>query len=167
MLRNLSSIQAWFIALMLGMVVTSCAPPSPVIKVDSSTTPFHVHDKVSVPIKVENVANLTAIELHLSFDPQVLEVISINDGGFLKANFPVQNTFDNTAGTVDYAAAQINGIPANGSGTLLEVVFRARASGDASIRLRGTQAAPIGLLLSDSNGATIKALFIDGRVNIQ
>ena len=166
MLRNSFLIRIWLVILAVAMLTTACAPSGAVIRVDASSAAFQVNDTVKVPIRAENIANLTALELHLSFDPAVLEVVSVNDGGFLKVNFPVQNTFDNIAGTVDYAVAQIDGMPANGSGTLLEVVFRAKASGQAPVRFRGTQAAPAGILLSDSNGAAIHASFADGSVSV-
>ena len=56
--------------------------------------------------------------------------------------------------------------PANGSGTLVEIVFRARASGDSFIRFRETQAAPAGALLSDPNGVAIQVSLTDGNVNV-
>ena len=117
-------------------------------------------------IKIENVANLTAVELHLSFDPDVLEVLALNDGGFLKADFPLQNTYDNAAGTIDYAVAQINRAPANGSGRLLEIVFRAKAEGQAPIRFRGTQAAPAGVLLADSDGTAIPVTLTGANISV-
>ena len=122
---------------------------------------------VKVPIKVENITNLTAIEIHLSFDSPMLEVVELIDGGFIKADFAVQNTYDNTAGTIDYAVAQINRSPANGSGMLFEIVFRTKASGVSPIRFRGTQAAPAGALLSDSTGTAIQVALTDGNVNVK
>lgn len=164
MQRNLLLTRIWLVVLVL---VAACAPVGAVVKVESSAARFQVDDTIAVPIRAENIANLTALEVHLSFDPAVLEVVSVKDGGFLKANFQVQNTFDNLAGTVDYAVAQIDGMPANGSGILLEVVFRAKASGEAPVRFRSTQAAPVGILLSDANGLAIKASFVDGNVHVQ
>ncbi len=157
----------WLVIVVLSILVSACAPAGAVVKVEPLAAGFQVNDTITVPIKAENIANLTALEVHLSFDPAVLEVVSVRDGGFLKANFPVQNTFDNVAGTVDYAVAQIDGMPANGSGILLEVVFRAKASGEAPVRFRSTQAAPVGILLSDANGVAIKASFADGNVTVR
>lgn len=176
MLRTVMTIRIWLVvALTFLMLGTSCAPASapsssvdfgPVIKVEPSVSPVQVNDTVRVPITIGNVANLTAIEMHLSFNANVLEVVEVNNGGLIKADFVVQNTFDNTAGTIDYAVAQINRAPAKGSGTLLEIVFLAKASGESPISFRETQAAPAGALLSDSNGTAIQVSLTEANVSV-
>lgn len=167
MFRNVLRLRVWwFVVLALFILGTSCVPSAPIVKIESSASPIHVGDMVTIPIKAENIANLTATEIHLSFNANVLEVVQLNDGGFIKADFAVQNTFDNLAGTIDYALAQINRAPANGNGTLFEIVFRAKASGDSPIRFRETQAALAGALLSDPNGMAIQVSLTDGNVNV-
>ena len=133
---------------------------------EPSISSIQVTDTVLVSAQVENISDLIAVEVHLSFDASVLEVIELKDGGFLKTDFVIQSTFDNAAGTIDYAVAQINRPPANGNGTLFEIVFRAKAGGQSPIRFRETQAAPAGALLSDSNGMPIQVSLIDGNVNV-
>ena len=154
--------QAYVLAVLI--LRTSCAPSGPAVKVEPSVSALQVNDTALASVKVENIANLTAFEAHLSFDANVLEVIQLNDGGFITADFVVQNTFDNAAGTIDYAVAQINHPPANGNGTLFEIVFRAKAQGKSPILFRETQAASSGLLLSDSNGMAIQVSLSDGNV---
>lgn len=149
-----------------GPVITA-EPSGPVIKLAPPASQVQVGDTFSVPINIDGIANLTAIEMHLSFDANLLEVVSVKDGGFLQADFPVQNTFDNTAGTIDYAVAQINRPPANGSGTLLEIVFRAKATGEAGISFRETQAAPAGALLADPNGAALQVLLMNAKIIVK
>jgi len=157
------------LALVLALLtmVTSCAPSGPVIKVMPTVSSIKVADNVKVPIKIESIENLTAFEIHLSFNASVLEVVALNDGDLVKADFTVQNTFDNTAGTIDYAVAQINRAPANGSGTLFEIVFRAKDKGDSPLRFRGTQAAQEGVLLSDSSGKAILVSLTNSSVNVK
>jgi len=155
-----------FVMLTVLMLGTSCAPSGPVIKVEPSVSSIQIADTALVSAKVENIADLIAVEVHLSFDANVLEVIELKDGGFIKPDFVIQNTFDNAAGTIDYAVAQIDRPPANGSGTLFEIVFRAKARGQSPIRFRETQAAPAGVLLSDSNGMAIQVSLINGNVNV-
>jgi hypothetical protein len=168
MLRTGLAIRIWLVvALAVLLLGTSCAPSGPVIKVESPISSVQASNTVRVPIKIENIANLTAIEVHLSFNATALEVIELTGGNFIKADFTVQNTFDNATGTVDYAVAQINRTPASGSGTLFEIVFRVKAPGDSSIHFRGTQAAPAGALLSDSNGMAIKVSLTEENVNVR
>jgi len=153
-------------ALLLG---ASCTPSSSgaAVKIESPASPVQVNETVTVPVKVENIAGLIAMEIHLSFDANVLEVVSLTDGGFVVADFTVQNTFDNTAGTVDYAVAQMNRPTAEGSGTLFEIVFRAKTSGDSTISFRGTEAAPEGIILSDANGKPLQVTLTNGTLNIK
>jgi hypothetical protein len=167
MLRNgLTSRIRHVVILTVLMLGTSCAPSGPGIKVEPSVSSIQVANTAVVAAKVENIANLIAVEVHLSFDPNVLEVTELKDGDFIKADFVIQNTFDNASGTIDYAVAQIDSPPANGSGMLFEIVFRAKARGQSPIRFRGTAAAPAGVLLSDSNGLAIEVSLIDGNVNV-
>lgn len=165
--RHALTSQIWRVGILTVFILgTSCAPSGPVIKVEPSTSSIQVNNTALVSVKVENIADLIAVEIHLSFDANLLEVIELNDGDFIKADFVIQNTFDNAAGTIDYAVAQINRPPANGSGTLFEIVFRAKAHGQSPILFRETQAAPAGVLLSDSNGIAIQVSLIDGNVKV-
>jgi hypothetical protein len=125
-----------------------------------------VSDTTRVPVTVEKIANLIAFEAHLSFDASVLEVLELKDGGFVTADFVVQSIFDNTAGTIDYAVAQIQQPPANGSGTLFEIVFRAKAAGQSPIFFRETPAAPAGVLLADPDGMAIQASLMNGSIEV-
>src|SRR5512147_2391023 len=135
---------ARFTVLVVLILETSCAPAGPVIRVEASSASVQVNGETRVPVTVENITDLTAFEIHLSFDSSALEVTDLKEGGFIKADFTVQNSFDNAAGTIDYAVAQINHPPANGNGTLLEIVLHAKAHGKSPVRFRATQAAPAG-----------------------
>ena len=159
--------QTWQVVILCVLMFgTSCAPSGPIIKIEPSVSSIQVNNLTQVSAKVENVTNLTAFEVHLSFDANVLEVTELKDGGFIKPDFVIQNTFDNAAGTIDYAVAQINHPPANGSGTLFEIVFHAKARGQSPIRFREMPAAPAGVLLSDSNGMAIEISLTEGNLNV-
>jgi LysM repeat protein len=136
------------------------------VRVDPSASSVQVNDTASIAIKVDNIANLTAFELHLSFDPAVLEVTGMTNGGFVAADFTAQNKFDNAAGTIDYAIAQMNRTPAQGNGTLLNIVFRAKGAGSTTVTTRATQAAPDGLLFADQNGIAIQVSWVPGNINV-
>lgn len=169
MSRNTLRLQIGLvIAVMTALALggTVAAQGGTVVKVDPAAATAQVNDTVNVAIKVDNVANLTAAELHLSFNPAVLEVMQLSNGGFVVADFTAQNTFDNAAGTIDYAVAQINRPPANGSGALLNITFRAKANGVSPVNFRGTQAAPTGVILADPNGMPIPATLTNGSVTV-
>jgi hypothetical protein len=137
-----------------------------VIKVEASVLSLQVNNTARVFVMVENIADLTAFELHLSFDANMLEVLELHDAGFVQVDFIVQNTFDNATGTIDYAVAQIDRPPANGSGTLFEILFRAKARGQSPILFQGTQAAPAGALFSDSQGMEIQVSLRGGSLTV-
>lgn len=169
MSRNTKRVRiGLFIAVIaaLALVGTAFAQGGTVVKVDPASSTAAVNDMVTVSIKVDNVANLTAAELHLSFDKNVLEVAQLANGGFVVADFTAQNVFDNNAGTIDYAVAQINRPPAAGSGALLNITFRAKANGTSSVAFRGIPAAPTGVILADQNGAAIPATLAPGTVTV-
>lgn len=155
--------------LVMGALLNSTpamAQTGATVRVDPAALSAQVNDTVDAFIRVDNISGLTAFEIHLSFDAAVLEVVSMSNGGFLTADFTVQNTFSNSDGTIDYAVAQLNGAPAQGSGVLLKITFRAKANGSSPLALRTVQAAPTGLLMADLNGMSIPAAWTAGTVTV-
>ncbi len=148
------------------LLMTSCAPSGPRVTIEPPASPVHVGDMLTVSVTAGNISGLTATEIHLSFDASVLEAVELKNGDLLQADFAIQNTFDNTAGSVDYAVAQVNRAPAAGSGILFEVVFRARAAGDSPLTFRATPAASDGAIFSDVNGMSIQVSLEDGVVSV-
>lgn len=140
---------------LLTLLLASCSSEPALNLTSSSAASVQVGQSFTITLQAENVSNLTAAEAHLSFDPAVLEVVALQPGDFLQPDFIVQNVFDNAAGTIDYAVAQIGQPAVQGSGTLLVIEFRARAGGDSPIRFRATPAASLGALLADSDGNAI------------
>ena len=143
------------VAGLLTLLLSSCTSEPALNLTSSSAASVRVGQSLTITLQAENVSNLTAAEAHLSFDPAVLEVVALQPGDFLQPDFIVQNVFDNTAGTIDYAVAQIGQPAAQGSGALLVIEFRVRAAGDSPIRFRATPAATLGALLADSDGNAI------------
>lgn len=104
-----------------------------------------------VQIWINDVADLYGADVRLSFDPSLLEVVDADDGtadieiengGFLQNIFTAVNEANNTLGTVEYAVTQLNPQPpANGSGVLAVITFRARAVGSSPLTFTFTQLA--------------------------
>ncbi len=156
-------------ALLVAVLTAGCAPSSspasgPLVRVDVPANPVRVNDIIRVPVSAANVANLAVVEVHLSFDKDVLEVTGLSAGSFVTADYTVQNTFDNNAGTIDYAVAQINRPTAQGSGPIFEIAFRVKAQGEGRITFRSTAAAPAGALLGDPDGKPITVTLVDGAI---
>lgn len=95
-----------------------------------------------IKIRIENVKDLYGAELHMKFDPSVVEVvdadptkdgIQLMPGDFPKPEFVALNRADNKVGTIDYALTQLNPTPpANGSGTVVSILFRGKALGKST-----------------------------------
>jgi len=164
-----------------GLVVTlalfgaAFAQGEAVVRVDPAAATIAPGQIVSISIKVDNVSNLAGAEIHLAFNPNVLEVIDadagqagvqITNGGMLAADFVAQNQADNVVGTIDFAVVQINRPAVSGSGTLAIISFRGKAAGPSPITFRGTPAAPAGVILSDASGTQIPSTTQNGLVTV-
>lgn len=150
---------------LVGLLLISCTP-GPALNLTTDSNSVQAGQSFTVTLQAENVTGLTAFEAHLAFDPAFLEVVSIQNGSFLQADFVVQNTFDNAAGTIDYAAAQLNHPAAEGSGTLLLIEFRAKSAGTSSVRFRVTPAAAQGALLANVDGNAIQVNLGETNVSV-
>jgi len=159
----------------LPLAGAASAQGAAVVRVDPVTTRIAVNQIVTVSVKIDSVTNLFGAEVHLAFNPNVLEVIDadqgqagvqISNGGMLQPDFIGQNVADNTLGTIDFGVAQINRAGVNGSGTLVIISFKGKAAGTSPITFRGIQASPTGVNLSDVNGQPIANSTQSGSVTV-
>jgi len=133
---------------------------------DPATLELAPGEEGMLHVRVENVAQLVGAEVHLTFDPVLLEVVDadpasegaqVSHGDFLSPDFVVQNVADPAAGTVDYAIVCIPVSKAvSGSGVLTHVAFRALAEGETRVTIRSA-------LLADAQSQPI-AVEIDSSV---
>jgi len=91
---------------------------------------------VTVEVQAENVSDLYGLELHLKYDPAVLEIqdsqadqggVQIEPGTLLPVNqgFVVANQADPSQGTIMYALTLLNPAPpVNGSGPVVRMTFK-------------------------------------------
>ena len=109
-----------------------------------SDSKIHVGDTFTLDFKAENVIDLAGWQFDITFDPAVLEAIEVNEGDFLKsgggATFFQKGAIDNTTGKITgLNATRFNEDGATGTGTLLSVVFLAKAEGDTQLTLNNFQ----------------------------
>jgi len=126
---------------------------------DPETLDLAPGDVATVKIQVDDVVELAGVEVHLTFDPALLEVVDadpssegtqIAHGDFLSPDFVVQNAVGPSKGTVDYAIAPMQlDKAASGSGVLARITFRALAEGETLIKISGA-------LLADTAGRPIE-----------
>lgn len=117
-----------------------------------------VSDIYTVTIQVENIEDLYGIELDLTFDPTVVEVIDtygflpsiqIQSGDFFIPNTQIENVVDQTSGVIRYAGMLNGEQPGmSGDGDIAYIVFRGLIAGTTPISLKH-------VVLSDPASQTI------------
>lgn len=115
-------------------------------------------------IDVNDVTNLYGVDVRLSFDPNIIEIVDftptsaqvtieplIDPALNFDADYWVRNIVDNFRGTLWYAASSLNPTPAaTGSGHIAHLKVRAKANGDPNF-------AWTYIKLSNPNGVEIPA----------
>ena len=124
-------------------------------------------ETVDIQVQISNVSGLYAVEIFLSFDPTIVEVVDLDpdrDGVQVeKGQYPYpdylqENEAVNAFGTIWYVVTQLSPRePANGSGTMLTVRFRGKSPGTTAVEV-------LQPLLSDSGGLQIAVDITQGEV---
>ena len=125
--------------------------PAPSIQSQTlaSATPFprppiHVGDTFTLDISAETVFDLAGWQFDIAFDPAVLEALNVSEGDFLKTDggstFFQGGNIDNAAGKITgLSAARLSAQGVNGTGTLLQVRFKAKSAGETEVALHKFQ----------------------------
>lgn len=148
-------LAAWLPATQAG----SAGPTS--VRIKPADGSYRVGDQIAVEVWVEDVSNLYGADVQLHFDPTRLAVIDANASlpgvqvtplaDLLTPDFIVRREADNAAGTVWYAATQLNPRPsASGSGPLYSLTFEVLARGVTSVAIQNQ-------ILSTRDGEPIPA----------
>jgi len=130
----------------------------------------------SLQVWVHDVADLSAVRVQLSFDPQVIRIldadprpsapgVQVVGGDFLDVinQQTLVNQVNNDAGTIDFAVAQTYpATPRTGSGMLVRVLFTAVGSGSSPVHFDNVR------LLDDTwpDPLDIPAQTFDGQVRV-
>ena len=149
------------IAVLLAAVAPAAAQTGTVVRVNPAYKLVRQGDEFVLTIQIDDVVNLYAFEILVSFPADKLEVVSASHGDFLEGPFLGLITWDNDAGTVTAIVSQQNPTePQTGSGTLVVISFQALGDRtDADIVLSE-------VTLSDHNGFVIPCSLRSGRVHI-
>ncbi|GAA5343455.1 MAG: hypothetical protein canaca05_09560 [Anaerolineaceae bacterium] len=151
------------IAVLLVAVAPAAAQTGTVVRVDPAFLQVVPDAPFTLTIQIDDVVNLYAFDVRVSFPPDKLEVVDASRGDFLEGPFLVDLiTLDNEAGTVTAIVSKQGEFaePQSGSGSLLEITFQPLGDRtDADIMLSE-------VTLSDNNGFAIPCSLQDGRVHI-
>lgn len=138
---------------------TERAPSGTAVTVElvGAPTEAQAGSTFEVVVSVTGIEDLYGAELHLRFDPALLQVVDqrgnaaerVDDGELLVVRFTAQNVVDQAEGRIDYAVAQMPPSKgASGDGSLARIRFRALEPGVAAITLDD-------VLLASSKGEAI------------
>ena len=106
-----------------------------------SQTPIHTGDTFTLDILAENITDLAGWQFDITFDPAILEAVNVSEGNFLKmgggTTFFQSGTIDNVAGEImKLNAARLSGGGISGTGTLVQVTFKAKSGGETRLALQ-------------------------------
>ncbi|MEA5077458.1 MAG: cohesin domain-containing protein [Anaerolineaceae bacterium] len=140
-MKSLSIRSFWYKSLVLCLVClfVLCTNFAPVysqstttllISPDSST--LDTCEEIEIAVRVENVTDLTAYHLEITYDPNVIQVISVRNGDFLTEGlYEPTNAIDSSQGLITFGMAQLNSEDnpleaKSGSGDLIYIKIRAK-----------------------------------------
>jgi general secretion pathway protein D len=146
--------------LLSSQLVSRGFAQSTVILIQPSSSDVDVDDTITVDIRIEDVADLYGVDVRLSFEPTLLEVVQIQAGSFPAPDFVVKKEADNSAGTVWYAVSQMAPTePTSGSGVAASITFKGLAGGTSSVAFTYQK-------IVKKNGEQIPATTQDGQITV-
>ena len=139
-----------------------------------SQSPIHIGDMFEFDVRAESVSDLAGWQFDIAFDPAILEAIDVSEGDFLKtdsgATFFQSGSIDNAAGKITgLIAGRISEGGVSGSGSVLQVRFKAKAEGETGMTLQNflfgsvtKESIPVGPLEIQ---VTVQERLLSGDVN--
>jgi general secretion pathway protein D len=113
--------------------------PAAQLRFDPATANLKPGERTTVGLSVANVSDLYSIPLLIHYNPSVVQVEEVRDGGFLSGGsqqIAIVQRIDEQRGEVVVSATRQPNTPGvNGSGTLLGLVIRAVAPGNSDIQV--------------------------------
>ena len=105
---------------------------------------IYVGDTFTLDISARNVIDFAGWQFDIAFDPAVLEAIEVNEGDFLKeeaeTTFFREGKVNNQSGRITgLSSARLSKDGVTGTGTLVSVIFKAKAGGETQVRLKNIQ----------------------------
>jgi hypothetical protein len=134
------------------------------------TVQLDVNSTTVLDLVITEVTGLYGVQVHLQFDPEVLEVVDadptregvqIEPGTFPAPDFVALNQVDNLAGTIDYAVTQLAPRePREGSGVVAQITVRAKRPSTTQIEI-------VKFILTDTAASAIDAVGKNGQIEVR
>jgi hypothetical protein len=143
---------------------TVTASSSTTVYISAPTTKVTVGKTITVNITVSAVSNLEGWQAGMTFNPIVLQCLSVQEGSFLKqggSTLWVQGAIDNASGIVHYSGCALcrGSTPVNGSGHMAIIKFLCKNAGHS-------MCAPEDVILANSTAQEITAATSNGTVDV-
>ncbi|MFH1962242.1 MAG: PEGA domain-containing protein [bacterium] len=116
----------------ISATLTKNGTTGTLLTISPATTRVGVENSFNVDIVLSNAPEFDAMGAYLSFDPQVLEVISLTTGSLTQGGSELVRQFNNSSGMIDYAVRLTSGT-AQGTGTILTIKLKAKGSGTTTL----------------------------------
>ena len=167
------TLTAAFVLMVAGVRLTEAATAEDtVIRCDPEVVAVNIGEAASFTIFVENVAELYAGDVQMSFDPSIAEVVDAdpNRGGtqiemleeFLGTDFILRDRADNVAGTIWYANSLVNpSEPVSGSGPLARVTMQSIKAGSFDVAITAHKIVKRGGVEIPSTARNCRVTFFD------
>jgi hypothetical protein len=134
------------------------------LRFDPPATTVKPGDTVTIGLAVDNVQDLYSIPLIFQYDPAVIQIEEVRNGGFLSGGtqeIAIVERVDKEHGqAVVSATRQPNTPGVNGSGTLLGIIIRGVGPGSSSLQVVQVSA-------RDSQQRTIQLVSGEATVKVQ
>ncbi len=126
---------------------------------------------LTVDVRVEDVTDLNAFDVGLTFDPAIVTVVDavpgpgvqMTAGSFLcGSQLVLYNTADNALGTLSFVATQLACSPVSGSGVLFTIEFASVGAGVSALTFETDD-----VRLSDIDGVEIPSTVEDGSITVE
>ena len=142
----------------------SGAAPAAQLHFDPSAATLKPGDTTTLGLAISNVTDLYSIPLLIHYDPAVIQVEEVRNGGFLSGGtqeIAIVQRIDSQRGEVVVSATRQPSTPGvNGSGTILGIVVRGVAPGKTALQILQVNA-------HDSQQRTIPVVSGEGTVQVQ
>ena len=108
-------------------------------------------ETISVTVSItSDDQSMNAAEGVLKFPTELLQVVGVSKAGSILGLWVQEPSYSNTLGTVNFEGVALNPGYTGTNGTILTIIFRARAQGSASLSIEGGS-----VLANDGNGTQI------------
>ena len=145
----------------VSIVPLAASTPQTTIFVDPATVTVPVCEEFTVDINITDVVDLLGWQFKITFNPNLVECLSAEEGPFLKSAGSTiwAYVINNTAGYVLAVDSIMIGGSVSGSGTLANVTFHCLGKGDTYLAFDG-----VDTYLVDSSLDRIPHNTVDGYV---